>query len=521
MALAAGVLAGCSSGSGESSAPKTPSALDYGSATVSEAMKKAMASPLGASGRWGVVVADPSGKVVEQVNPHEKFETASTAKIFSTSATLHTLGPDHRFVTPVVRTGNVDGKGVLAGDLVMVGNGDLTLGGRTKADGTVDVEDFDHYDANALPGMATLTPEDPLAGLNQLAEKVASSGIRQVKGDVIVDDRLWDPVSKYGVPITPTVINDNLIDLMITPKAAGSAAGLDWRPKTAAFQVTGHVVTGAPGSAPDVSVTSPAPGRIEVTGSVPSDAKPPFIATYQVPDPASFARTLLIEALARKGVSVEARPTGPNPAGQLPSRPEVAKLTRVAEYQSPPYSEYSKVINKVSHNLGAELGPLLMAVANGKRTYEDGMAIERAFVEKAGLDPKSFTLVDAEGGKGNQVTPEAMVQYLRYLQGLPEFKDFYDSMPIVGVDGSLKNVVAPNDPAVGHIRAKTGTGVDTEGEKITLRSKALAGYVDGPDGKLMPFAIYLNGAPIHEINDVLKANSLIGQMASSVYRPGQ
>ncbi|MFF3159982.1 D-alanyl-D-alanine carboxypeptidase/D-alanyl-D-alanine-endopeptidase [Streptomyces sp. NPDC057910] len=478
-----------------------------------------MASPEWSSGRWGVLAADSSGKVLDQMNPQEKFETASTAKIFSTSATLHVLGPDHRFVTPVVRSGNVDAAGNLTGNLIMVGSGDLTLGGRTRADGTVDVEDFDHYDANALPGLATLTPEDPLAGLNQLAKQVADSGIRHVKGNVLIDERLWDPVSKNGVPITPTVINDNLIDLMITPKAGGAAASLDWRPKTAAFQVTDRVVTGAAGSAPDVKVTSPAPGHIEVSGSVPSDAKPPFVATYQVPDPAAFARTLLIEALGRQGVSVEASGIGPNPAGQLPARADVSKLAQIAKYQSPPYSEYSKLINKVSHNLGAELGPPLMAVAHGKRTYDDGMAIERSFVEGAGISPDSFTLVDAEGLSGNKVTPDAIVQYLRYLQGLPEFKQFYNSMPIVGVDGSLKNVVPPNNPAVGHIRAKTGTGVNSEGDKLSLRSKALAGYVDGAGGKLIPFVIYLTNVPLNGISDVLKANSLIGQMASSLYKP--
>jgi D-alanyl-D-alanine carboxypeptidase/D-alanyl-D-alanine-endopeptidase (penicillin-binding protein 4) len=41
--------------------------------------------------------------------------------------------------------------------------GDLSLGRRTKPDGTIDYTNFDHTDANVITG-ATLTPEDPLAG---------------------------------------------------------------------------------------------------------------------------------------------------------------------------------------------------------------------------------------------------------------------------------------------------------------------------------------------------------------------
>ena len=51
----------------------------------------------------------------------------------------------------------------------------MTMDGRTKPDGTVDFANLDHNDANLLPG-ATLTPENPLTGLNKLAAQVRRSG---------------------------------------------------------------------------------------------------------------------------------------------------------------------------------------------------------------------------------------------------------------------------------------------------------------------------------------------------------
>ncbi len=132
-------------------------------------------------------------------------------KTYSTGAAWQEFGPDSTVVTPVKRTGEV-ADGTLTGDLVLVGKGDLTMGGRTKPDGTVDFTNLDHNDANGIPG-ATLTTEDPLTGLNELAAQVKAAGINTVSGDVIVDNRLWDAHTLAEEPITPIIINQNVIDL--------------------------------------------------------------------------------------------------------------------------------------------------------------------------------------------------------------------------------------------------------------------------------------------------------------------
>jgi serine-type D-Ala-D-Ala carboxypeptidase/endopeptidase (penicillin-binding protein 4) len=498
------MLAACGSGS---SAPET---------ILTAEMRDLMATPPYNSGRWGLLAVDVNtGEVVYSLLPNSPFTTGSTAKTFSVGTVLDIYGPDHRFSTPIVRNGNIDGAGTLNGDLILVAQGDLTMGGRTMADGRIAVENFDHTDANAMPGLATLTSQNPLAGLDDLARQVASSGVHHVTGNVIVDDRLWDtPAHGPGeVIVTPIIINDNLIDLMLTPNQPGQRAGFDWRPRTEAFEFLSEVVTGAPGSGIDLT-TSAVGSRVTVTGSIPSDAALiPVVHTWQVPDPPAFARTLMIEALRRAGVTVAAGALGSNPSGSLPPRTAVALLPAQAVLVSPLFSEEAKLILKVSHNLGANTMPMLLAVREGERTYEAGMRIERSCVgQRIGVSPDQLDL-NSGAGDNDRLTPKVQELWLRYMMTRPVFPAFFAALPILGVDGSLSDVCR-NSPAAGFVHAKTGTlmGPDSQGN-LMLFTKALAGYVDTVGQRRLAYALYVNDIPISDMDDILAANNLLGKIS--------
>jgi D-alanyl-D-alanine carboxypeptidase/D-alanyl-D-alanine-endopeptidase (penicillin-binding protein 4) len=158
-----------------------------------------MNQPAYASAQWFVSVRDlATGASVVSLKSNERAEPGSVVKTYSMGAGWQHFGADSRVVTPVKRTGTLSGS-TLDGNLILVGQGDLTMDGRTKPDGSVDFADLDHNDANLLPG-ATLTPENPLTGLNELAQQVRRSGIRRVSGNVIVDDRLWETSQLGGEP---------------------------------------------------------------------------------------------------------------------------------------------------------------------------------------------------------------------------------------------------------------------------------------------------------------------------------
>src|SRR4051812_38334608 len=82
-------------------------------------------------GEWGLHQINPAtGRIVHSLAPAQRlFVHGSTTKLFSVSAGLDDLGFDHRFTTPVYALGHKNA-GSLDGDLVLVAQGDLTMGGR-------------------------------------------------------------------------------------------------------------------------------------------------------------------------------------------------------------------------------------------------------------------------------------------------------------------------------------------------------------------------------------------------------
>jgi len=458
-------------------------------------------------GHWGLLVVDSaSGKTVFERNADQLFCPASVTKLYSSAAALIELGADHRFKTPVVRRGEVK-SGVLRGDLILVAKGDLSLGGRTGPDGSLLFEDNDHTYASGNPD-ASLVPCDPLGGLIHLAREIHSGGITSITGDVLVDDRLFDHAPSTGsgpTRVSPIVVNDNVVDVVVTPGSkAGDPAKVRIVPETESVQFEAQVETTSVEAAL-VEVHAVAPHRFTVRGRIPVDHKP-LIKTYEVEDPASFARSLFIETLRNRGVKVGASPLAGNDPGKLPSKAEVAALPTVAEYTSPPLREYLKVILKVSQNLHASTLPLLIAAKHGETSLAQGLKREGDLLGKLGLDPKSVSFGGGAGGsRSDLVTPRATVTLLRSLAGRPDFAVYDSALPVLGRDGTLSKAVAPESPARGHVRAKTGTfWVDNalDGKPI-LVSKALAGYLETATGRKLTFAFFVNNIPIEAIGGTI------------------
>ena len=236
------------------------------------------------------------------------------------------------------------------------------------------------------------------------------------------------------------------------------------------------------------------PRRFTVRGSVPA-GRAAIVATHEIDDPASFARTLLIEALRRHGVRVDGSPLAGNPTASLPSASATKALPRVAEYTSPPFREFLRVILKVSHNLHASTLPLLLAARKGERSLKAGLKREGELLKSLGVDPKTISFGGGAGGtSSDMVTPRAAVTLLLAMAARPDFNAYDAALPVLGRDGTLAKVVAADSPARGHAHAKTGTFyVHNALDGGTLMtSKALAGYLETATGRQLVFAFFIN-----------------------------
>jgi D-alanyl-D-alanine carboxypeptidase/D-alanyl-D-alanine-endopeptidase (penicillin-binding protein 4) len=491
-------------------------------------VERLLESPGYEHGHWGLLVVDvKSGEVLYERQADRLFAPASVTKLYSTAAALVDLGADERFHTPVVRQGEVDSSGVLRGDLILVARGDPSLGGRTGPDGALLFEEVDHsYAAGNLK--ASLVKGDPLAGLDQLAREVAASGIRQVSGEVWVDDRAFEAAESTGSGpsrVSPIMLNDNVIDVVVSPgEKQGDAARVRLVPATGYAQVDVQVETCGAELRPQLNVISVGPRRFAVRGRIPVGHRP-VVKIWEVDDPASLARTALIERLLERGVRTGASPLGSNERERLPSRAEVAGLPKVAEYTSPPFREYAKVILKVSQNLHASVLPMLLGLKQNQTTLSAGLLRQGEVLKGIGIPIERISLGSGAGGsRGDLVSPRVTVALLCAMARRPEFGAFESAMPVLGVDGTLAQAVDAESPARGHARAKTGTYTWLNGltGRPVLTSKALAGYLDTASGRSLAFAFFVNNVPLDVDTEAAteataQAGRLLGKLCEIFY----
>src|SRR5215213_8486312 len=526
VALTMAVLCGCQSdkqgGSNSSKSTAQAQTVEQKQQTqggeLSPKVTKIMDSSIYRYGEWGLLEVDPSdGHTVHALGPTDRmYIPGSSTKLFTVSAALDDLGFDHHFKTPVYAQGKVQ-NGTLSGNLVLVASGDLTMGGRTAPNGTVSYTPVDHTYANSVPG-ATLTPENPLAGLNEIAKQVRKSGITHVDGNVIIDDRLFALAPKgpsvdalsFNAPNLdpwprPITINDNLIDVQVKPCKVGEKPKVVlWRPKVAPYHLIMRAKTVPAGKPTTLNVSPQTDGPVVVSGNIAADAGKQ-LRVAAVDDPSAFARTALIEALGRAGVSVGASPTSKNPSSKLPKKGSYSPKGEVAAYVSPPYSQYAKLILKVSHNYGANLVLCLMAVKAGSTDCNDAFPVMKSFLKKAGVDVDQVAVADGRGGNPvDQFTPKAVIDILGYWLKQPQAKTFREMLPVLGVNGSLASV-CKDCPAKGKVFAKTGTvgNPDLLNERI-VEAESLGGYLEVEPGRFHTFYVVVNGAIAPNIEGAVK-----------------
>ena len=243
---------------------------------------------------------------------------------------------------------------------------------------------------------------------------------------------------------------------------------------------------------------------------------------YKIPEPSRFAQRVLIQALAESGVAIENQDAANAKVdfAALSSSYDGAHL--MAEHTSPIFAEEVKVTLKVSQNLHATITPFVVGATLRPKDVDPAQAgfdLEREFLEQAGLDVTAASQSDGAGGSASAFTPDFMCRYLAFMATRPSFPLFQSSLPVLGRDGTLAGVLK-DDPAAGHVQAKTGTAVvyDALNQKLHVHGKALAGYVTTRRGKRLAFAAFVNHASVNpDPESIAKVGIVLAEIAAAIY----
>lgn len=473
--LAALLLAGALTGSAhpyqKAAAPAPASAVDDLAVTIDGIL----ADPRLDGAQAAVVVRHAeTGATLYARNPDQRLMPASNTKLFTSVAALDLLGPDHRFTTSVLATGARHGS-VLHGDLYLRGTGDPTM----------------------------LYPD-----YEELAAKVAASGVRTVLGHLVADDTWFDDV-RYG---TNWSWDDEDQYYNAGISALSAAGDTDYDAGTVIVEASPAATAGRPATVTltpstgyvtvvNRSTTVPADGEdtltirrehgtntIVVDGTVPvgGGSTKEWVAVWE---PTRYAADLFRRALAARGVRVlnGTRSGLATPAGARP----------LASHDSMTLAELYRPFLKLSNNMHAEvLAKSLGRVEAGEGSWGAGLRVISNHVRaEYGVDATRLRLADGSGlSRWDNIAPAEITDLLIAARSRPWFATWYDTLPIAGnpdrmVGGTLRNRMR-GTPAANNVHAKTGT---------LTGASALSGYVTDADGEPLVFSIifnnYLSGAP--------------------------
>ena len=404
---------------------------------------------------------------------------ASVMKLVTTYAGLELLGPAYSWKTPVYADGPIVG-GVLQGNLIIQGQGD---------------------------------PKLVMERLWLLLRRVQGLGIKTISGDILLDRSAFAASSQnpgdfdgealrpYNVQPDALLVNYKSVVMTFVPHPGNASASISFDPPLAGVQMQASVplLAGSNGGAalaacgdyraqlkPDFSD----PYRLVFNGSYPV-ACGEKVWTIAYPDPASYAERAIAGLWQEMGGRL---------GGQVRDGVAPPGLTPAFEMDSPPLAEVIRDINKYSNNVMAQQLFLTFSLQRpgGASNEASGEAVRGWWQSRFGGHNGGQDMPVPDNGSGlsrlARVTPQGLARMLQtaYVSGaMPELMA---SLPITGVDGTLKR--SKSQVSQGWAHLKSGTLRD---------ATALAGYVHTPSGRRLVVVGIINHANAPAARPALEA----------------
>ena len=400
---------------------------------------------------------------------------ASVMKLVTTYAGLELLGPAYTWATPVYTDGPV-ADGVLNGNLVIQGRGD---------------------------------PKLVMERLWLLLRRVQGLGIKTITGDIVLDRSAFaasaqnpgdfdgEALRPYNVQPDALLVNYKSVVMTFAPNPGSGSASISYDPPLAGVRMQASVPLSA-GSNGRATLSECGDYRAQLQPDLADPLRMAFAGSYPAAcgektwaiasaDPAGYARRAIAGLWQEMGGQLKGRVReGTAPPGLAPA----------FEMASPSLAEVIRDINKFSNNVMAQQLFLTLSLQRpGGASNEASREAVRGWWQSR-FGPQDVPVLDNGSGlsRGERVTPQGLARMLQtaYVSGaMPELMA---SLPITGVDGTLKR--SRSQVSQGWAHLKSGTLRD---------ATALAGYVHTPSGRRLVVVGIVNHANAPAARPALEA----------------
>ena len=404
---------------------------------------------------------------------NEAMNPASTMKVLTTISSLDILGPQYRWRTNVYTDGVIR-QGTLKGNIYLQGTGDPKL-----------------------------IPEE----LAKLMKDLQSLGIQKIDGNLFFDRSAYAPsvmetntidgesLRAYNVSPDPLLYAFRTLSFQLGKSRTADFIDVSYTPALSQLKVVNQMqlvdrscdnwksnirfnLDPENSSNTDQAITA------QFSGSFPSACKG---VNYNVV--ALDANTFLTQGFAAAwelagGTWAQA------PTGKSGNVPLAARL--LLQFEGINLGDDVQDINKYSNNVMARQLLLTLALEKmGKpATTANGDLVIQSWLKQNGMNFTGLVIENGSGLSRNEaISANQMNQLLLTARNLPISDIFYNSLPIAGIDGTMRNRLMTQLRKFLHLKKKPEARIKT-GSLADVR--AIAGYVMSKSGKLYAVTSFIN-----------------------------
>ncbi len=425
--------------------------------------------------RNGVVAASirstQTGEYKLQFNAQKSVNSASTLKLVSTASALSVLGSSYRFQTYLEYDGSIIDS-VLRGNVYIRGTGDPSLGSARFGGSFREITQL-------------------------FSRKIKEAGIKKIDGfilgdgsvfseNTLADSWAWGDIGNYyGAGISGLNINENLYNIYFRQsKNIGDAAPITKIiPEMPNFTAINKVRIAERGSGDNVVLYgTPFSNTVLSEGTIPAGENE-FSVKGSVPDSPFLLAYLVQKNFMESGGVLENQPISFQNFKQLGGYYPKQRFPFFT-YESPTLAVLVKECNFHSINLYADAFLKSVGYSLSKDgSFDAAVNSQKQLWSQRGVDLQGFMIRDGSGlSPSGVLTANNLTDILFTMKNDAAFADFYASIPIVGINGTVQNL-AKGSRAAGNVRAKSGSIGNT---------RAFSGYFTATNGELMSFAYIIN-----------------------------